>query len=237
MSRIFACMTFLFALSTALCAAQGSRTLPDSVLPAVFSAMGHSPQWVYQHYGRPARVRRSSCCAFQGYRSSDYPNTIDVLLHAYDLESGGRVAYIYDQPLHSDSWQVVGIAYDALSSTEYQRLRSFFPSGAPRGQRIFGCYEDDFFHHPEDQISERALFLLWNAGPGREIYARYLTGAHIPTRYDPVTGRGLPTLVRNPDNYPLVQFAYFRAPAHIMDMHMAVDDDFSITSLNKDCVK
>lgn len=198
--------------------------------------MGRNPLWVYQHYGRPVLVQQESCCVFQGYKSNGDSRS-DVLIHAYDLVAGGRLAFIYDQPANGNEWLVVGVAYDALDSTEEQRLTTFFPHGAPRDRRLFACAEADFYHHADGAITAPSLYALWNAGSGHRLYARYLTDGNLPKHYDPVGGRDVAGLPPNLDQYRLVQFAYFDAPARVMDMHMATDDDFSITNLYRNCLK
>jgi hypothetical protein len=228
-------MTALLAfvlLSTAAHAQDSTGTIADSLLSSTPSSIGKTPQWVYDHYGRPNAVfQENLCCAFHGY-------SFDVLIHSYDVLEGGVVAFIYARPVNSNTWTVVGLTYDSWTSTQDKALTDFFKNGAPRSDRIYTCLDKDFYHHSEGQLWSPSIYALWNSPGGRTIYAKYTITGDLPRSYDPALGRDVPTIPSHLDNLPLVQMGYFQSMVKVMDLHLIQnDDDFSITSLYKDCKK
>jgi hypothetical protein len=160
-----------------------------------------------------------------------------VLVHGYDLVVGGRIAFIYDRLPGSDQWQVVGVAYDALKSTYREKMAAFFPNGAPTNSRLFHCHEDsDWYHTPAGSDAVASMYAAWQAGNGRILYAKYAAGA-LATAYDPVKGRNVAVMPTNFTNNDMVQFGLFESLDKVIDLHFAEDDDFSIVTAYRDCVK
>ncbi len=201
--------------------------------------MTHSPQWVYDHFGRPAWASAGGyCCAFRGFATESKGS---VLIHAYDLETGGRIGFVYDRLPSGAQWQVVGVVYDAEHSTNPKHLQQFFPNGAPRTARLATCLDKDFYHLSESEISggevsAPAIFAIWNAPHGRLFYGQYLAPP-LQTRYDPVSASDVPVLPRSLDELPMTEFGYFESVGKVMDLHIDTDEDFSITTINKTCVR
>ena len=83
--RRFLVSALLLAVSgMALAKAEPAARVPDASLSLVPQAMTHSPQWVYDHFGRPAWASAGGyCCAFRGFATESKGS---VLIHAYDLE-------------------------------------------------------------------------------------------------------------------------------------------------------
>ena len=235
--KALALVASLFVAAEGGAAAQTeSQPVEDSALRTMSSAMGRSPQWVYDHFGRPARVSQEDCCVFQGYKSSQRHGNV-VLVQAYDLVVGGRIAFVFDQPINGTRWAVVGFVYDALKSTQYETMSVFFPKGITRTNRVFACLDDDFYHAPEGEVKTQSVYGLWNLPQGRMLYVKYVVTGALQTRYDAVTGRDVPMIPSMNDAPNMVQLGYFYAPRAVMDMHFAQDDDFSIISRYKDCTK
>lgn len=231
---------FVALVSTPLYAlGQGgaSRALPTSSLSLAAQALGHTPQWVYEKFGRPVLVHRSGCCSFQGFSSNERPSHT-VLVHAYDLVAGGRIAFIYDRLANGSTWKVVGIVYDALSSPQRQTMAKFFPLSVKTYARRFTCYENDPYHQVgEDAISQQSVYAVWSAPYGREIYAKYDKDGKLPEKYDPVSGKNMLVIPHHHRGFPLVQWGYFQSLLNIVDLHFATDDDFSIVTRYKHCIR
>ncbi|MHB8355519.1 MAG: hypothetical protein ACYDDQ_02380 [Vulcanimicrobiaceae bacterium] len=231
--RLFAIALFcwIFASRCAVSAAGG--VLNDTSIPLAVDSFGHTPQWVYRHFGKPVFVEREGyCCSFAGYKAGT-----SVLVQSYDLLDGGRIGFVYGQRLHSSTWTVVGFVYDSLHSPTREPISRFFPTGAPREQRLFTCYEQDFYHAGSGHVSALSTYAAWSAPNGRLIFARYLVGKNAPRRYDAVTGRDVLVPITNLDALPMVQLGYFQSPRGIMDLHIARDDDFSITTAYHTCFR
>ncbi len=118
-----------------------------------------------------------------------------------------------------------------------KNLASFFPQNSdPRQRRLFTWYEDDFYHPYNGKQPSLSTYAAWTAPAGRLVFARYLV-AKPPTRYDPVTAKDVPIAIKNLDAHPMVQFGYFQSPQRVEDLHIAVDDDFSIITQYKECIR
>jgi hypothetical protein len=232
-------LTGLLAVLPIVAAAQdeASHPVPSDKLATAPAAMGHTPLWVYQHFGRPVfSTTEGSCCVFSGY--SSYSNHGAVLVHAYNLTVGGRLAFLYDRLPGSEQWVVVGVVYDALQSDDHQSLAAFFPGGTPIEKRLFRCYEDqDWYHTPAGAPhAVSALYAAWHTTSDTILYAKYIAG-ELPTVYDPVAGHDILKMPNDFSNRTLVQFGLFEPLNKVMDLHFAEDDDFSIVTSYVPCVK
>lgn len=226
----------VFALP-ALAQDEASLPVPSDKLATAPAAIGHTPLWVYQHFGRPVLSQTESlCCVFSGF--SSYAKNSPVLVHAYNLAIGGRIAFLYDRLPGSDQWVVVGVVYDALKAAERESLATFFPDGPPIQKRLFRCYENhDWFHTPYGaQQAVGALYAAWTTTSHNILYAKYIAG-QLPTVYDPVAGRDVLNFPTDFSGREMVQFGLFQPYDTIMDLHFAEDDDFSIVTSYVPCAK
>ncbi len=218
--------------------AQAAQTATN-IVPALH-ALGHSPEWVQSRFGKPDHVVSNRCCSFSGYNSDP------VIAQSYELKEGGLLGFVYARPLGSDNWVAVGVVYDALHSTEQQRIGNIFTNGDLRRRRLFQCYDKDFMHWrqgmPQTDGWDYApvAFAGWEGAGSRVIYIQYLlSGQQLPSKYDAISGRNVLTAISTQqlDRLPVVQFGYFQSPKELEDLHLAqsLNDDFSIIVAYKKC--
>jgi hypothetical protein len=225
------------ALSPVKAQDDAALPIPDARIATATGALGKSPEWVHSHFGRPAFVSEETCCAFAGYQSMEFPRK-SILVHAYDLESGGRLGFLYDRRIGSASWTVVGVVFDALDSPDRKTLAQYFPNRVPRGDRQFTCYDSDYYHHLDIAGSGLSTYALWTLPGGRAFYAKYLLEGKPPKRYDAISGKDVLVPIADLDSLPVVQWAVLQAPRNVTDLHiMPNNDDFSIVRQFKTCFR
>jgi hypothetical protein len=219
----------LFASSRCVSAA----TISNDRIVTVVAAMGHDPRWVYGQYGRPSAVTRlRRCCSFAGFTN------VSTLVDSYDLQGGGRIGFVYAQPLDTpESWTVVGVVYDSLAGPDDATIRELMGGHELRGAREFQCYDDDFVHNePSPGKPSLSAYAVWRADHGRIVFAKFTINSP-PKDYDPVIGKDILAPLATMDDFPMVQFGYFQSPREVMDLHIAPNDDVSIVTAHKQCFK
>ena len=236
LSGVALAVLVLFSGALAVRAETVTRSLADASLPGASVVLGETVQGVQARFGRPSEVAQEWCCHFLGYQTANRP-TPPVVVQAYDVTTGGRMAFVYDRANNSSQWVVVGIVYDVLAGTDYKTIAQFFPHGAPRNKRLITCYEDDFSHTPDGGPSQLSTFAIWSAGSGRTFYAKYLTRGHGPRNYDALSGQDVLGPISELDTLTLVQWGYFQSVSGVMDMHYGQNTDFSIVTAYKKCFR
>lgn len=225
-------VAIFFAILAPVIAHADDKTgvIANSAIPSVFSSIGKTPQWVYDHFGKPEAVFQNTlCCEFQGYSNRT------TLIHSYGLDGGGQLAFLYAMPVNGSDWEVVGVAYDSLMSGQYQQVSDFVKNGDPRVTRIATCIGSNFSHHSYG-TSPIAVDAVWKTSNGDTVYAKYLPTEPLARKYDPVSGKDIPQIPTDFDGDHLVQLGYFRSPLQIIDLHVvSANDDFSITRWGKAC--
>ena len=210
------------------------HVLTSGALARVPTLLMRTPQQVYGVLGRPVRVDRNSlCCSVGRYNST-------AIVHAYDVDGGGVVAFMYQHDKIDLTYRAVGIVFDNLTTNVFHQLADFFPQGAPAKPHQ-ACLAKDFYHALDGERFQGVAATLaetttgWT-NSGAVFFTRFRTDGRVARSYDAVRGETVSRPLRNTSGLKLLQWGYCVAQGHIMDLHYGNNTDFSLEPSLSSCV-
>jgi hypothetical protein len=220
----------LFGLGSASARADVGKVSISQIAP-VTQFFHMTPEQVFEKLGRPTVTQmETDCCKLGTYMGP-------LLTHIYDLDDGGRIAFIYEAP-----WNIHGIIYDSFDSVQSHDLYDFFAGASPLYAKILECFGPDHSYateHEEAKGPVKATAIVFTHLSGREsgsdFYMLHRLNAQLAKEYDHVPARQTVQVITSYSGMFLTQFGFFLESTIINDLHLAVGEDFSTLTPHMDC--